>query len=124
MGSFIEINDTLRITKEQGFPDILDYDRHKVTPVTLKDVEGKIFEFRDKPSIRIYKAPPVRNFLVQDIGGKWLYWGLVHILEITHDYQKQITSGKFTIIHIYSPEEMLQAQQIIDRDMETDYLRP
>ena len=28
MGSFIEINDTLRITKEQGFPKELDYEKH------------------------------------------------------------------------------------------------
>lgn len=123
MGSFIEINDTLRITKEQGFPDFLDYDTHLKKPFTLKDVERKVFEFRDKPAIRIYKAPPVRNFLVEDIGGKWLYWGLVHIVEITHDYKKQTTSGKFTIIHLYTPEEMKQAQTIIDQDLETDYLR-
>ncbi len=122
MGSFIEINDTLRITKEQGFPDELDYEKHKTKPYSAKDFEGKVFAFHDKPAIRIYKAPPVRNFLVQDIGGKWLYWGLVHILEVTHDYQKQTTSGKFIIQYIYTPEEMKSAQTIIDRDFSTDYL--
>ena len=81
-----------------------------------------MFEFRDKPAVRIYKAPPVRNFLVQDIGGKWLYWGLVHILEVTHDYQKQTTSGKYIIQYIYTPEEMRSAQTIVDRDFSTDYL--
>lgn len=122
MGSFIEINDTLRITNDQGFPKELDYEMHKAKPFTAKDFEGREFEFRDKPAIRIYKAPPVRNFLVQDIGGKWLYWGLVHILEVTHDYQKQTTSGKFVIQYIYTPEEMKSAQTIIDRDFSTDYL--
>jgi hypothetical protein len=29
MGSNIELNDTLQITTEQGFPDILDLERHK-----------------------------------------------------------------------------------------------
>ncbi len=28
MASFIEVNDTLRITKEQGFPKELDYNKH------------------------------------------------------------------------------------------------
>ncbi len=122
MGSFIEINDTLQLTLEQGFPKELDYEKHTKHPLTAKDFEGKVFEFRDKPSIRIYKAPPVRNFLVQNIEGKWLYWGLVHILEVTHDYKKQITSGKFIIQYIYTPEEMKSAQTIIDRDFSTDYL--
>ncbi len=121
MGSFIEINDTLRITREQGFPKELDYELHKTKPFSAKDFEGRVFEFRDKPSIRIYKAPPIRNFLVQDIGGKWLYWGLIHILEVTHDYAKQTTSGKFVIQYIYTPEEMRSAQTIIDRDFSTDY---
>lgn len=122
MGSFIEINDTLRITIDQGFPKELDYETHKAKPFTAKDFEGRVFEFRDKPAVRIYKAPPVRNFLVQDIGGKWLYWGLVHILEVTHDYQKQTTSGKYIIQYIYTPEEMRSAQTIVDRDFTTDYL--
>src|SRR3989344_4100688 len=106
MGSFIEINDTLRITKEQGFPSELEYKKHCIKPFKTSDFVGKIFLFSNKPAIRIYKAPPVRNFLVEDIGGKWLYWGLVHIIEITHDYVQQTTSGKFTIICLYSPEEM------------------
>ena len=121
MGSFIEINDTLQLTPEQGFPVELDYEKHKTTPFTAKQFEGQIFEFFDKPNIRTYKAPPVRNFLVQDIGGKWLYCGLVHILEVTHDYAKQTTSGKFVIQYIYTPEEMRSAQTIIDRDFSTDY---
>jgi hypothetical protein len=70
MGSLIEINDTLRITKEQGFPAELDITRHLKNPFTLEQVADKVFEFRAKPKLRVYKAPPVRNFLVQDIGGK------------------------------------------------------
>lgn len=29
MGSYIEINDTLQITREQGFPKELDWRKHK-----------------------------------------------------------------------------------------------
>jgi len=122
MGSFIEINDTLQITVEQGFPKELDYEKHKNNPFTVDDFKDKIFEFKDKPKVRVYKLPPVRNFLVQNIDGKWLYWGLVHIVEITHDCINQTTSGKFKIIHIYSPDEMLYAHQLIDRVKETDFL--
>jgi len=122
MGSFIEINDTLQISTDQGFPKELDYAQHKIKPFTAEDFKDKIFEFKDKPKIRIYKLPPVRNFLVQNIDGKWLYWGLVHIVEIFHDNIKQTTSGKFKIIYIYTPEEMKQAHKLIDRNKETNYL--
>lgn len=121
MGSFIEINDTLQLTAAQGFPSELNYEKHKSKPFTAKDFEGRAFQFKDKPNIRIYKLPPVRNFLVQNINGKWLYWGLVHIIEVTHDNLEQTTSGKFRIIYINTPEEMKAAQSIIDQDKENDY---
>lgn len=118
MGSFIEINDTLRITKEQGFPGFLDIKTHLKTPFDFADVEGKVFEFKNKEKIRVYKQPPVRNFLVEDLGGKWLYWGLCYILEIHHDYENQLTSGKFKIIQLNSPEDMRKMFEL------TDYNRP
>ena len=122
MGSLIEINDTLQITEEQGFPKELDYEKHKTKPFTTADFEGQVFEFKDKSKIRIYKLPPVRNFLAQNINGKWLYWGLIHILEVSHNNIKQTTSGKFKIIHIYSPDEMQYAHKLIDRNKDTDLL--
>ena len=122
MGSFIEINDTLQITKDQGFPEVLNYEQHKVKPFTANDFKDKIFEFKNKPKVRIYKLPPVRNFLVQNIDGKWLYWGLVHVIEVVHDNIKQTTSGKFRIIYIYTPEEMKHAHRLIDRNKDTDFL--
>jgi len=121
MGSYVEINDTLQITHEQGFPTELNYEQHTAKPFTAKDFENRIFEFKDKQSIRIFKSPPVRNFLAENINGKWLYWGLIHITEITHDNIKQTTSGKYRIIHIYTPEEMKFAHRIIDRNDKTDF---
>jgi len=118
----IELNDTLQITKEQGFPEELDYEKHKIKPFVSSDFEGKIFEFKDKPKIRVYQTPPVRNFLVQNINGKWLYWGLIHVTEVVQDKINRITSGKFKIIHIYSPEEMKYAHRLIDRNKDTDFL--
>jgi len=122
MGTSIKTNDTLQITKEQGFPKELDYEQHKVKPLSVSDFEDKVFEFKDKPGIRVYQSPPVRNFLVQNIDGKWLYWGLVHVLEVVHDNVKQTTSGKYKITYIYTPEEMLYAHRLIDRVKETDFL--
>jgi len=121
MGSYFEINDTLQITKEQGFPSELDYNNHKNKPFVAEDFKDKVFEFKNKPDIRIYHIPPVRVFLVENIDGKWLYWGLAHILEITQDYIKKTTSGKFRIEYLYTPEEMRNAHPIIDRNAETDY---
>jgi len=115
------MNDTLQITKEQGFPKELDWREHLKNPYTAEQFKDKIFEFKDKPSIRNYQIPPVRNFLVENIDGKWLYWGLVHIIEIHHDYIKNSTSGKYKIIYINTPEEMKYAHNIIDRNEDTRY---
>jgi len=119
MGSYVEINDTLQITKEQGFPKELDWKQHIVKPYNAEQFKDKVFEFKNKPNIRNYHMPPVRNFLVENINGKWIYWGLVHILEVKHDYINKATSGKFKIKYINSPEEMKSAHNIIDRNSET-----
>jgi hypothetical protein len=47
MGSFIEINATLQISKEQGFPEELDHEKHRVVPFTAEMFNDKIFEFRN-----------------------------------------------------------------------------
>ncbi len=121
MGAYIEINDTLRLSKEQGFPVQLDIDTHIHNPFSLRQVEEKTFSFTEKSGIRVYKIPPVRNFLVEDIDGKWLYWGLCHIVHIEHDYVRKVTSGVYKIIHLNTPEEMKQAFWLIDRVAEHDY---
>jgi hypothetical protein len=123
MGSFIELNDTLQITKDQGFPTELDLEKHLQTPFIAEDFADKIFEFHDKPDVRIYKLPPVRNFFVENKDGKWVYWGLVYILETTCDYVKKTTSGKFKILYINTPEEMKKAHDLIDRRSETQFFK-
>jgi len=121
MGSFIEHNDTLQLTLDQGFPKELDIDKHLKTPYELQDFKDKIFAFHNKADIRIYKAPPVRNFFVENRNGKWIYWGRVHIIEITHDYVNKTTSGKYKIIYLNTPEEMKQSFHLIDMRDELDY---
>lgn len=108
MGSMIELNDTLRISKEQGFPEFLDIEKHLTQPYSFDEVKDKVFEFQAKTGIRVYQQPPVRNFLVEDLDGKWLYWGLCFITEITHDYVNGVTSGKYNIVQLNTPEEMKQ----------------
>ena len=84
--------------------------------------EGMVFEFKNLPRVRLFKMPPVRNFLVEYTDdGKWLYWGMVHILETTCDYVNNTTSGKFKIIYINTPEEMETAFNIIDRVWKNDF---
>ena len=121
MGSVIEINDTLQLTSEQGFPASLDLEKHLKIPYRADNFTGKVFEFKNKQGVRVYKAPPVRNFLVENRNDKWIYWGLVHIIEITHDYARKITSGKFRILYIYTPDEMRKAHDMTDRRKETQF---
>ena len=121
MGSIIELNDTLQLTSEQGFPVELDLVKHKQKPFTASDFAGRVFEFRSKPDIRVFQQMPVRVFLVENIEGKWLYWGLVQVLAVTHDYVKKTTAGKYKIIYLYTPEEMAQAWSLLDRRPEEKY---
>ncbi|MFX7090580.1 hypothetical protein ABTH94_20785, partial [Acinetobacter baumannii] len=80
MGTKIELNDTLQLTIAQGFPaDIFDLAKHRQNPVSLADVADKVFEFHSKADQRIFHLEPVRVFLVQNIDGKWLFWGKVYI---------------------------------------------
>ena len=121
MGTQIVINDTLQITREQGFPAELVLEEHIKNLLKAEDFSNKVFEFKNKDGIRIYQAPPVRNFLVENKDGKWIYWGLVHILEVTYNYENKTTSGKFKIIYINTPEEMKKAHELIDRNPNTNY---
>src|SRR5258708_5570998 len=123
MGSFVELNDTLQITKDQGFPPELDLEKHLQKPFVAEDFKDKIFEFHAKPEVRIYHLPPIRNFFAENRDGKWIYWGLVHILETTCDYMKKTTSGKFKIIYINTPDEMKKAHELMDRKPETQYFK-
>jgi restriction endonuclease S subunit len=123
MGSFIEINDTLRISRDQGFPKDLDIFKHMENPYRLEDFTNKVFKFKNKPDIRVYKIPPARNFLVEEIDGKWLYWGRCHILSIEHDYVNKTTSGTFKIIYINTPDEMHQAFRLTDGREELNFFK-
>lgn len=106
MGSFIEFNDTLQITSKQGFPDELNLESHLEKPLVAEDFRGRIFEFHNKPDMRLYHPAPVRVFLVHNINGKWLHWGQAHIIEQTIFAETRSTSGKFRITQIYEPAYM------------------
>lgn len=104
MGSYIELNDTLQITTEQGFPEELILEKHLKKPFKAEDFKGRVFSFRGKPDIRVFHPAPTRVFLVHNIGGKWLYWGHCQIIEQTIHADTKTTSGKFIITKIYTPE--------------------
>ena len=115
MGSFVEINDTLELTTEQGFPsEIFDLNKHTESPISLEDVEGMVFEFKNKPSARIFQIDPVRVFFAHNIDGKWLFWGRVLIQsqqivkelndDGSWDGKSWITSGTYKILNVYDPE--------------------
>lgn len=123
MGSFIEVNDTLQLTKAQGFPKELKLAKHQKKPFKPEDFKKRIFEFKNKDGLRVYHSPPVRVFFAENINEKWIYWGLVEIIELKWDCLKRLTSGKFRIIHLYQPEEMKQVFQLIDRRRHKNYFK-
>jgi hypothetical protein len=115
MGSMIEINDTLQLTTEQGFPfKVLDRTKHCKKPVTLETIAGRLFKFHDKPNPRIFQLDPVRVYLVHNVKEKWLFWGHALIQSLTFEKEldakgrwkegQWITSGTYTISEIYDPE--------------------
>ena len=107
MGSIVELNDTLQITTEQGFPAMFDLEKHREKPFTLADVEGKTFSFHGKKVARIYHHSPTRCFLVHNIDGKWLYWGKILITSQTitgRTPETHETAGEYVIIDVYDPE--------------------
>lgn len=114
MGSLVELNDTLQISREQGFPAVLDFETHKSSPYSASDFKDKIFAFQGKKDIRNYQQPPVRCFLVENANGEWLYWGQAFIQSITHDYNEKTTSGTYKIVRIYTPDEMVRAKDLIE----------
>jgi len=102
MGSPIEINDTLKISKERGFPRDLTLEEYvKNYSGALETLSERDFEFWNVGE-RLYNRPPTRVFLVEEIAGKWLYWGHAHITKQTIVPER--TEGTFRIVKLYDPE--------------------
>jgi hypothetical protein len=120
MGSILEINDTLQLTTEQGFPaDLFDLERHRKNPITIEQVKDKVFDFKRKSGPRFFHLDPVRVYWYHNIGGRWLAWG--HILMQQQaisrnskakphtgainisDPDQWVTGGKYKILKIYDP---------------------
>ena len=102
MGSFIKINDTLKISKERGFPSDLNLESHTLDFEKSIGFIGKEFEFYNVFE-RLYNRPPARVFLVEEMSdGSWLFWGNAMIVEQTVIQDK--TKGIYKIVKIYEPE--------------------
>ena len=102
MGSVIEINDTLKISKERGFPKDLALEDHVNNPESSRRFVGSDFIFCNKDK-RYYIDLPARVFLVEEVdNGKWLYWGNAQILEQT--IREKMTTGVYRITKIYQPD--------------------
>ena len=83
MGSKIEINNTLKISKERGFPAGLNREDHVKNFGSSARFVGQEFEFWNRYE-RLYHHPPTRVFLVEEtLDGKWLCWGHAKILNQT-----------------------------------------
>ena len=119
MGSVIEIKDTLKISKREGFPMKLDLERHVSDPEFSRDVVGEPFKFfkdvfreeenGNEPYPR-YHDDSARVFLVEDINGKWLYWGNAVIESQTVGNSR--VEGVYRITKVYQPD--FQQQMTIE----------
>lgn len=109
MGSNIEINDTLQLTFEQGFPCELSIKKHQEGDLSGATLAlNKVYTFR-KEDIRIFHPAPTRVFLVQNLEGKWISWGHAVVIEQTINAVDKTTSGKFRILKIYDPSYQIEA---------------
>ena len=86
MGSMIEINDTLKLKRGDGFPPAVR--------------EGGEYSFK-LPGRRLFHLKPVRVFLVEEIGGKWDFVGQAVILEQTIDAERDETRGRYVVAALY-----------------------
>lgn len=89
MGSFIEVNDTLKLKRGQGFPEELK--------------QGVRYSFKVHGK-RLYNLYPSRVFLVEEVEGKWNYVGHGLVMEQTIDAVNDETRGVFEVKFLYSPE--------------------
>jgi len=106
MGSVIEINDTLKISKARGFPAELNLAEHVCNAVaSLERIKDKQYSFWNAGE-RVYHRAPTRVFLVEEIEGKWLYWGHALVLQQTMSSDK--TEGIFKVAKLYDPDYQRQ----------------
>lgn len=101
MGSLIEINDTLKISKDRGFPKNLVLEDYIRNHLAFQDVTNEDFAFWNAGE-RLYNRPPTRVFLVEEVAGKWLYWG--HAMVTKQIIVPDKTEGAFRIVKLYDPE--------------------
>ncbi len=115
MGSNLELNDTLLITTEQGFPsELLNRDAHVRKAVRLDEVADRIFSFCEKDGARIFHLDPVRVYLVENVDGKWIFWGKAFVLSQSIEKKLEedgswklgnwVTSGTFKIVDLFEPD--------------------
>jgi hypothetical protein len=62
MGSFIEINDTLQISKEQGFPNELEINKHLESPYTLGGGKRQNFQILQQIWYQILSSAACQSF--------------------------------------------------------------
>jgi hypothetical protein len=110
------------ISEAQGFPSkLLRRDARLgnlidplVDPLSTRHFENELFRFQNKEGARIFHLDPVRVYLVENIDGKWLFWGKAFVVSQTIEKKfgpggewkpgDWITSGTFKIVEIFDPE--------------------
>ena len=97
MGSIIEINDTLKLTRERGMP--------------ADPKIGERYHFR-LPDERLYNRAPNRVYLVEEIDGKWKHIGQAFVWEQTIHADTHETSGIFEVTILYDKDYARRVSQV------------
>jgi hypothetical protein len=96
MGSHVELNDTLKLKRGQGFPSNIE--------------EGGTYDF-SIDGRRLYNLNPSRVFLVEEVDGRWNYIGHAVVLRQMIDTETEKTSGQFKVIKVYPRDYALSANR-------------
>jgi len=108
-GQKVEINDTLAISRFEGFPRDLNYSSFRGDP---REVAERFLGYKGSFMKEDYRQFPKDNtpaFLVEkNDEGRWLYWGRVLILDQTRNKlrtgfgsEKSNTRGTYVISQIF-----------------------
>lgn len=89
MGSNIELNAILKLTSEDGMPDVLEI--------------GSKHQFK-MTGERLFQFYPNSVTLIHEINAKWKFVGQARVMKQTIDAEQHITTGEFIVTRVFTNE--------------------
>ena len=111
MSSYIEKDDFLVLSKEEGFPKVLDIEKHKISPIDFETIRDQVFEFKNVNKILYFSSEPVNIPFGEVKDNNYIFWGQISLLELKHNYVNNTSSGKFKITMLFPYERIKKPEQ-------------